>query len=68
VVYKTFDQWRELGSVVNKGEKSHKRRDDGKALFSDEQVKYLGNPGDNDSDYEDDIHLMSDYIQDIGDR
>ena len=36
--YKTFDDWQKIGFQVQRGERSHKRNDKGKALFSEDQV------------------------------
>jgi len=41
LVYQTYDKWKALGYIVKKGEKSHKRNDDGLAIFEYSQVKEL---------------------------
>jgi hypothetical protein len=40
-MYLTFDEWKEKGFGVLKGEKSHKRNSNDIAVFSDKQVKRL---------------------------
>ena len=34
----TYDEWKDLGFFVRKGEKSHARNEKGQAVFSPEQV------------------------------
>lgn len=38
MVYYTFDEWKDLGFYVNFGEKSFKRNELGKCVFSESQV------------------------------
>lgn len=38
MVYHTFDEWKDLGFHVNIGEKSIKRNELGKCVFSENQV------------------------------
>jgi len=73
----TYDDWKAKGFQVKRGEKGQPgKRKDGKALFSDEQVKpsRKGSSGDDYDDagfgfdHEDDFYLMGDYIAGIGDR
>ena len=66
--YETFNEWKSLGLSVKKGEKSHKRNNKGEAVFSEQQVKSVDNPGD--CDYElDDFYWMADpYFSQMGDR
>jgi hypothetical protein len=40
--YKTFNEWKSLGRIVCKGERSHKRNDEGKAVFHYDQTDSLG--------------------------
>ncbi len=37
-VFKTFDEWKKLGMIVIRGEKSIKRNNEGKCVFSEKQV------------------------------
>lgn len=38
MIYKTWDEWKELRHQVMQGEKSFRKNDKGKALFAEDQV------------------------------
>ena len=38
LIYLTYDEWERLGFYVFKGEKSHKKDENGTCVFSEEQV------------------------------
>ena len=48
---KTYDEWRELGYQVQKGEKSTGRNKDGKATFNRSQVEEREEYDDMDDDF-----------------
>jgi hypothetical protein len=39
MIYHTFDEWKDQGWIVMKGEKSHKQNSEGIAIFSKDQVE-----------------------------
>lgn len=59
-MYKTFEQWKEKGRVVKKGQKACGRLSDGTCIFSKDQTKKAEVQREN---YGDDVDYEADYEQ-----